>query len=115
MNLSEEAIGHFVFVSGGDLRTALNALELAVLTTPPAADGSITVDLSVAEQSVQRKAMSVDESLYYDIISAFCKSLRGSDPDAALYYAMREIFYKYRAYHKASVKGKSVGFSSLPA
>lgn len=91
VNLSEEAIGHFVFVSGGDLRTALNALELAVLTTPPAADGSITVDLSVAEQSVQRKAMSVDESLYYDIISAFCKSLRGSDPDAALYYAMRLI------------------------
>lgn len=91
VNLSEEAIGHFVFVSGGDLRTALNALELAVLTTPPVADGSITVDLSVAEQSVQRKAMSVDESLYYDIISAFCKSLRGSDPDAALYYAMRLI------------------------
>ena len=91
VNLSEEAIGHFVFVSGGDLRTALNALELAVLTTPPAADGSITVDLAVAEQSVQRKAMSVDESLYYDIISAFCKSLRGSDPDAALYYAMRLI------------------------
>lgn len=91
VNLSKEAIGHFVFVSGGDLRTALNALELAVLTTPPAADGSITVDLSVAEQSVQRKAMSVDESLYYDIISAFCKSLRGSDPDAALYYAMRLI------------------------
>ena len=91
VNLSEEAIGHFVFVSGGDLRTALNALELAVLTTPPAADGSITVDLSVAEQSVQRKAMSVDESLYYDIISAFCKSLRESDPDAALYYAMRLI------------------------
>jgi len=71
------------------LRTALNALELAVITTAPNKEGKIIVDLSVAEEVAQRRALSVDESLYYDIISAFCKSLRGSDPDAAIYYAMR--------------------------
>ncbi len=85
------ALKHIARVAGGDLRTAYNALELAVLTTPPNADGSIRVTLSDAEQSIQRKAMSYNEDEYYDYLSAFCKSLRGSDSNAALYYAMRLI------------------------
>ena len=86
-----EALDHIAETAGGDLRTAYNALELAVLTTPPQADGSIHVTLSDAEQSIQRKALSLNEDAYYDILSAFCKSLRGSDANAALYYAMRLI------------------------
>lgn len=86
-----DALDHIAKTAGGDLRTAYNALELAVLTTPPQADGSIRVTLSDAEQSIQRKALSYNEDLYYDLLSAFCKSLRGSDANAALYYAMRLI------------------------
>ena len=87
--VTEDALNHISWVSNGDLRTALNALELAVITTAPNKEGKILVDLGIAEEVAQRRALSVDESLYYDIISAFCKSLRGSDPDAAVYYAMR--------------------------
>lgn len=86
-----EALDHIAVTAGGDLRTAYNALELAVLTTPPDANGKIRVRLTDAEQSIQRKALSYNEDLYYDILSAFCKSLRGSDSNAALYYAMRLI------------------------
>ena len=89
--LDEDALEHIAVTSAGDLRTAYNALELAVLTTPPQEDGSIRVTLSDAEQSIQKKALSYNEDLYYDILSAFCKSLRGSDSDAALYYAFRLI------------------------
>ena len=89
--VEDAALKHIAAMAGGDLRTAYNALELAVLTTPPQADGSICVTLSDAEQSIQKKALSYNEDLYYDILSAFCKSLRGSDADAALYYAFRLI------------------------
>ncbi|MBD5632638.1 MAG: replication-associated recombination protein A [Clostridia bacterium] len=89
--VDEDALDHIARTAGGDLRTAYNALELAVLTTPPQADGSIRVQLADAEQSIQRKAMSYNEDAYYDYLSAFCKSLRGSDANAALYYAMRLI------------------------
>ena len=89
--IEDSAIKHIAHLSGGDLRTAYNALELAVLTTPPQADGSIKITLSDAEQSIQRKALSYSEDVYYDYLSAFCKSLRGSDSNAALYYAMRLI------------------------
>ena len=89
--IEDEAIKHIAHLSGGDLRTAYNALELAVLTTPPKDDGSIKVTLADAEQSIQRKALSYSEDAYYDYLSAFCKSLRGSDSNAALYYAMRLI------------------------
>ncbi len=85
------ALDHLAVMAGGDLRTAYNALELAVLTTPADDHGVIRVTLSDAEQSIQRKALSYNEDLYYDILSAFCKSLRGSDANAALYYAMRLI------------------------
>ncbi|MBR3685031.1 MAG: replication-associated recombination protein A [Clostridia bacterium] len=88
-HVSDEAINHIAWMSNGDLRSALNALELAVITTAPNDKGIIEVGLDIAEEVAQRRALSVDESLYYDIISAFCKSLRGSDPDAAIYYAMR--------------------------
>ncbi len=89
--VEDAAIMHIARTAAGDLRTAYNALELAVLTTPPQADGSIRVTLSDAEQSIQRKALSYNEDAYYDMLSAFCKSLRGSDSNAALYYAFRLI------------------------
>ncbi|MDE6690608.1 MAG: replication-associated recombination protein A, partial [Clostridia bacterium] len=86
-----EALDHIAEMSGGDLRAAYNALELAVLTTPVGSDGTIHVTLSDAEQSIQKKALSYNEDAFYDYLSAFCKSLRGSDANAALYYAMRII------------------------
>ena len=89
--VEDAALDHIAETAGGDLRTAYNALELAVLTTPPQSDGTLRVTLADAEQSIQRKALSYNEDLYYDILSAFCKSLRGSDSDAALYYALRLI------------------------
>lgn len=89
--LTNEAKQHYVWASSGDLRTALNALELAVRTTDIDKNGKIVIDKTVAEQSIQRKAMSIDEEMYYDMLSAFCKSLRGSDADAALYWANRLI------------------------
>lgn len=88
--VDDDALGHIARSAGGDLRSAYNALELAVLTTPPV-DGVVRVKLSDAEQSIQRKALSYNEDDYYDYISAFIKSLRGSDANAALYYAMRLI------------------------
>lgn len=91
LTVDEEAYAHIANMAAGDLRTAYNALELAVLTTTPEADGSIHVTLSDAEESIQRKSLSYGEDLYYDLLSAFCKSLRGSDSNAALYYAMRLI------------------------
>lgn len=89
--VDDDALDHIANMSGGDLRAAYNALELAVLTTPVGADGKIHVKLSDAEQSIQKKALSYNEDAYYDYLSAFCKSLRGSDANAALYYAMRLI------------------------
>ena len=91
LKVEDAAVKHIAFMSGGDMRVAYNALELAVLTTPPAADGSVTVTLKDAEQSIQKKSLSYDEDMYFDLLSAFCKSLRGSATDAALYYANRLI------------------------
>lgn len=87
----EDAIRHLSIVSSGDLRIAYNSLELAVLTTPPNDKGVIHVTLKDAEESIQQKALSFDEQMYYDMLSAFCKSLRGSDANAALYYMQRLI------------------------
>ena len=91
IKIYEEAYQHWAWTSSGDLRTALNALELAVMTTPPNKDGVIIIDKTIAEQSIQSKALSIDQSAFYDFLSAFCKSLRGSDPNAALYWANRLI------------------------
>ncbi|MDI9520987.1 MAG: replication-associated recombination protein A [Bacillota bacterium] len=87
----EEALTHWVQVAGGDVRTALNALELAALTTPTGKDG-IHITRQIAEDSIQKPMIRVDETLYYDMLSAFCKSLRGSDPDAAMLWASRLLY-----------------------
>ena len=74
IKISDDALGHIVWASDGDLRTAYNALELAVVTTTPDNSGKIVIDKEIAEESIQKKALSVDESMYYDMLSAFCKS-----------------------------------------
>ena len=91
LQVTDEALNHIAVMCAGDLRVAYNALELAVLTTNPDSDGKITVTLKDAEESIQQKALSYDESMYYDMLSAFCKSLRGSDSNAALYYMQRLV------------------------
>ena len=91
LTVETDALEHIARAAAGDLRVAYNALELAALTTAPDSTGKITVTLKDAEESIQQKALSFDENLYYDILSAFCKSLRGSDANAALYYMQRLI------------------------
>ncbi len=92
VRMDEDALKHIARIAGGDTRAALGAVELAVLTTPAGADGVIHVDLAVAEESIQKPMLRCDESLYYDMLSAFCKSLRGSDSDAALAWFARLIY-----------------------
>ena len=87
----DDALDHIAEMAGGDLRSAYNALELAALTSNPDAEGKVRIRLADAEQSIQRKALSYNGDSYYNFLSAFCKSLRGSDANAALYYAMRLI------------------------
>lgn len=91
IEITKEALSYLAFASGGDLRNALNSLELAVMTTPMSKDKKISIDIEVARQSTDRKALSMDENMYYDFLSAFCKSLRGSDEEGALYYSQRLI------------------------
>jgi putative ATPase len=88
------ALEHLVKVARGDARSALNALELAVLTTLPDAAGVRQITLSVAEESIQKPAVLYDKQgdQHYDVISAFIKSLRGSDPDAALHWLARMLY-----------------------
>jgi putative ATPase len=90
--IAPEALEHIANVANGDARTALNAVELAVLTTSPDKDGKIVIDLHIAEESIQRRAVRCDEEEYYNMLSAFCKSLRGSDADAALFWFARLIY-----------------------
>ena len=92
--LDPEAVDHLVRVAGGDARNALNALELAVETTPSAPDVAIHVTLEVAQESIQRRAVLYDKDgdAHYDTISAFIKSVRGSDPDAALYWLAKMLY-----------------------
>ncbi len=89
----EEALRHLAKISDGDARKVLNSLEIAALTTSPASDGFIHIDLSVAEQCIQKKAIVYDGDgdAHYDTISAFIKSMRGSDPDATLYWLAKMI------------------------
>lgn len=93
VDIDQQAIKHLVFVSGGDARVLLNGLELAVLTTPPNEEGIIKISLREIEQSVQKKGFIYDKNgdNHYDIISAMIKSIRGSDPDATLYWLARLI------------------------
>ncbi|MCS7056389.1 MAG: AAA family ATPase [Thermoflexales bacterium] len=90
----EDALRHLARVAGGDARNALNALELAVESTPPDAEGVIHIDLAVAQESIQRRAVLYDKEgdAHYDTISAFIKSVRGSDPDAALYWLAKMLY-----------------------
>jgi putative ATPase len=94
VDLKNDALAHLVDIANGDARGVLNALELAVETTPPTEEGTIVVDLSVAEESIQRRAVLYDKEgdVHYDTISAFIKSLRGSDPDAALYWMAKMVY-----------------------
>jgi len=89
----EAALRHLAKVADGDARKALNALEIAALTTEPGAEGRIHIDVTAAEQSIQKKAVVYDGDgdAHYDTISAFIKSMRGSDPDAALYWLAKMI------------------------
>jgi putative ATPase len=94
VEVSDDAMDHFISVSNGDARNALNALELASITTPPTVDGKIVITLDVAEESIQKRVVQYDKNgdQHYDVISAFIKSIRGSDPDAALYWLARMIY-----------------------
>lgn len=87
----EGSLEHLAWASGGDVRTALNALELAAVTTSASADGAIHITKEIAAQSIQKRVLSISDDNYYDMLSAFCKSLRGSDSNAGLYWAMRLI------------------------
>lgn len=89
INLTPQALEHFAWYSAGDLRNAYNALELAVTTTAQDKKGIINITLEVAQECIQKKAVTVDETTFYDLLSAFGKSLRGSDTDAALFYSQK--------------------------
>jgi len=91
ITLDADALDYIAETAAGDLRNAYNALELAALTTDMDADGSIHITKLVASQSMQKKALSVDTGTYYDMISAFIKSMRGSDPNAAMFWFERLI------------------------
>ena len=93
VTLTDDAMNHLAQATNGDLRSALNGLKLAVLSTPTAKDKTIHITLPVIEETVQRKAMFADKDgdAHYDVISALQKSIRGSDTDAALHYAARII------------------------
>ena len=86
IDISDEAKEHFANTSGGDARIALGNLEIAVISSEKK-DGVIFIDKEVAKQTCQNNNRSIDDDIYYDMLSAFCKSLRGSDADAALYWA----------------------------
>jgi putative ATPase len=94
VQIEPAALAHLVDVANGDARGVLNALELAVETTPPDDLGAIKIGLAVAEESIQRRAVLYDKDgdVHYDTISAFIKSVRGSDPDAALYWMARMVY-----------------------
>ena len=86
-----EALDHIARIANGDARAALNAIELAVRTTKPV-DGVIHITVEIAGESIQKKVMKCDEQQYYDMLSAFCKSLRGGDSDAAIAWFARLIY-----------------------
>lgn len=90
LRADEDALEHIAAMAGGDIRRALNALELAAITTPSEPDGSVRLTLEVAQESIRNKAVKADESTQYDVLSAFHKSIRGSS-DAALYWFMYAV------------------------
>ena len=94
VEIDDDALDHLVSTANGDARSLLNALELAVETTEPDEAGAVRITLGVAEESIQKRAVLYDKDgdAHYDTVSAFIKSLRGSDPDAALYWMARMIY-----------------------
>jgi putative ATPase len=94
IQIDSDAFDHIIRVSGGDARNALNALELAVESTPPDNSGTISISLALAQESIQRRAVLYDKDgdAHYDTISAFIKSVRGSDPDASLYWLAKMLY-----------------------
>ena len=94
IQIDEDALEHLIRVAGGDARNALNALELAVESTLPGENDAIRITLVVAQESIQRRAVLYDKDgdAHYDTISAFIKSVRGSDPDAALYWLAKMLY-----------------------
>ena len=94
IRIEEVALHHIAKMSDGDARKALSSLELAVLTTEKDENGTIVITLSIAEESIQRKVIVYDKKgdQHYDTISAFIKSMRGSDPDASIYYLAKMLY-----------------------
>ncbi|MBI5097382.1 MAG: replication-associated recombination protein A [Nitrospirae bacterium] len=93
VTITEDAAAHLIRSAEGDARRLLNALEVGILTTKPGADGKILYDLNVAAESVQKKYIRYEDGdSHYDTISAFVKSMRGSDPDAALYWLAKMVY-----------------------
>ncbi len=94
VEITDEAVDFLADIVGGDARQALNAIELAVMSTDATADGKIHIDLDVASNSIQKRVLKYDKDgdNHYDTISAFIKSMRGSDPDAAVYYLARMLY-----------------------
>lgn len=92
--LEEDALDFLADMAGGDARSALNAIELGILTTPKSEDGRIHITLEVASECIQKRVVRYDKNgdNHYDIISAFIKSMRGSDPDAAVYYLAKMLY-----------------------
>ena len=91
IKIDDEALTYFATASGGDVRSALNGLEIGALTTKPNQNGEMVITKEIAVECLQKKALSLNDDVFYHILSAFCKSLRGSDATAALYYANRLI------------------------
>lgn len=94
ITIDDDAVGFIAELSNGDARRALNAIELAVLSSEPDENGKIKIDMELAQECIQKRALNYDKDgdNHYDTISAFIKSMRGSDPDAALYYLARMIY-----------------------
>ena len=91
VRIDDDALTYFATACGGDVRSALNGLEIGAITTNPNEQNQTVITKETAAECLQKKALSLNEDVYYDILSAFCKSLRGSDTTAALYYANRLI------------------------
>lgn len=92
IKIDDDAFEHIAATANGDARSALNALELAALTTAPGEEGCIHIDAAVAAESVQKKVVNVDDEQFYNMLSAFCKSLRGGDSDAAIAWFARLVY-----------------------
>ena len=92
IKIDGDAFEHIAATANGDARSALNALELAALTTAPDEEGCIHIDAAVAAESVQKKVVNVDDEQFYNMLSAFCKSLRGGDSDAAIAWFARLVY-----------------------